>query len=87
MPTSRLRPRLAILALALLLSAVACYTDPQDQLDQAQQMIDLADILNEVSVRTAEIEFTVDSLRRVVAAQDSTIVRLANLAGVSYRPR
>ena len=86
MPRKELRPRAGFLALALLLAA-GCYTDPQDQLDQAQQMTDLADILNDVSVRTAEIQFTLDSLRGVVAAQDSTIARLANLAGVSYRPR
>jgi len=87
MQKTQLHPRALLLILAMLLAGAGCYTDPQDQLDQAQQMTDLADILNDVSVRTADIQFTLDSLRGVVAAQDSTIARLANLAGVSYRPR
>ncbi|MEX2181497.1 MAG: hypothetical protein WD771_05605 [Gemmatimonadaceae bacterium] len=79
-----LTARLRALAVAVVFAG-ACYTDPQQQLDQAQQLTDLADILNDLTLRTTELQFTLDSLRGVVARQDSTIARLANLAGVDYR--
>jgi hypothetical protein len=53
-------------------------------MDQMQQMIDMGDILNEVQLRTADMQATLDSLRLVVARQDTAISRLANLAGVPY---
>ena len=83
-------PRLRHLALALPFAAalaVACYNDPQRQMDQMQQIIDLGDILTEVEARTAEMQFTLDSLRAVVARQDTTIYRMANVTGVPYQLR
>lgn len=65
--------------------AAACYEDPQEKLDQMQQITDMADAVNDLNSRTSELVFTLDSLRQVVARQDSTIARLANLAGVEYR--
>ncbi len=70
-------------ALALTLgAAISCYNDPQRQMDQMQQILDLGDILGELEQRTAEMQFTLDSLRTVVARQDTVVSRLANLAGV-----
>jgi hypothetical protein len=83
MPSPRIRPLILTLVAAGALAA-ACYNDPQRQMDQMQQITDLADILNEVQLRTADMQATLDSLQMVVAKQDSTIYRLANLAGVPY---
>jgi hypothetical protein len=77
--------RAAVLAGALALpAAVACYQDPQEQLDQMQQMTDMVDAVNEIGMRTTELQYTVDSLVEVIARQDTTLARLANLAGVPY---
>lgn len=82
--SSSIRPA-AILVVALALpAAAACYQDPQEQLDQMQQMTDMVDAVNEIGMRTTELQFTVDSLVGVIARQDTTISRLANLAGVPY---
>lgn len=83
MPTTRLRPLLLAFGLAAA-GAAACYKDPNKELDQAQQTIDLQATLDELANRTSELQFTLDSLRNVVAKQDTTISRLANLAGVPY---
>jgi len=61
-----------------------CYKDPNKELDQAQQTLDLQATLEDLGNRTSELQFALDSLRGVVAKQDSTISRLANLAGVPY---
>jgi hypothetical protein len=83
-PPARRRAVLAALAAAATLAG-ACYEDPQARMDQAQQMTDMVDVVNELNARTSELAFTIDSLRQVVARQDTTIYRLANLAGVPYQ--
>lgn len=87
MPRDRAHVRAIALPLILLLAAVACYEDPQAKMDQMQQTNDLIDVVNELNARTSEMGFTLDSLRQVVARQDTTIYRLANLAGVPYPQR
>lgn len=81
-----LRPRPVLLVLAVLaaVTAGACYQDPNAQLDQAQQTMDLQATLEELANKTSELQFGFDSLRNEVARQDSTIRKLANLAGVAY---
>lgn len=81
-----LRPLLVGLLVVAGLVA-ACYEDPQRQMDQMQQIVDLGEILNEVQLRTADMQATLDSLQLVVAKQDTAIYRLANLAGVPYNNR
>ncbi|MDH5233472.1 MAG: hypothetical protein OEW77_00835 [Gemmatimonadota bacterium] len=71
-------------AAVAILALGGCYTDPNKQLDEMQKTLDLSNTLNELSSRTAELQLTLDSLRVVVAKQDSTIATLANLAGVRY---
>ncbi len=78
-----LRTRL-LLAAAAAVAAAACYNDPNKQLDQMQETIDLQSTIEDLANRTSELQFGLDSLRGVVARQDSTIARLANLAGVPY---
>lgn len=80
-----IRRRPLLLACALL-AAAGCYTDPNTQLDQMQETVDLQATLDELGNRTSELQFALDSLRLVVAKQDTTIARLANLAGVPYAP-
>jgi hypothetical protein len=46
--------------------------------------MDLQATLEELANKTTELQFGFDSLRNEVARQDSTIRKLANLAGVAY---
>lgn len=72
------------LLLALLLTA-ACYQDPQAEMDKAQQLTDLGDALTELNQRTSDLQFTLDSLRMIIAKQDTAIVRLSAQAGIPYQ--
>ncbi len=84
-PARRPTRRLTLLAVgAALATALGCYQDPNEQLDQMQQTLDLTATIEDLANRTTELQFAVDSLRGVVARQDSTLARLANLAGVPY---
>lgn len=75
-----------LLALAALTFALGgCFVDPQKQLDQMQQMTDVADALNELNQRTADLQFTLDSMRIVLARQDTVLRRVANATGIQYR--
>ena len=70
-------------ACALML-ALACVACPASRADVAmsEQIIRLGDGLNDLRQDTAALQQQVDSLRLVVARQDSVIRQLANLAGV-----
>jgi hypothetical protein len=81
-----LRPRHVLLAAALA-GAAACYEDPQQKLDQMQQLLDIGDALNELGMQTAELQVTLDSLRMVIARQDTIIYRMANVTGIPYSLR
>lgn len=70
--------------LAALAVGAGCYRDPQAQLDEAQAQLDLTATLEDLGSRSADLQFQLDSLRAVVARQDTAIARLANLAGVPY---
>lgn len=83
MSASRLRAAL-LLSVTAAAAAGACYQDPNEQLDQAQQTLDLQATLEELASKTTELQFAYDSLANVVARQDSTLRKLANLAGVPY---
>lgn len=78
------RPLVLALSLAAIVAAGACYSDPKAQLDQMQETMDLQSTLEDLANRTSELQFALDSLRVVVARQDSTLRTLSNLAGVSY---
>ena len=77
------KPRLLLLTATVLVTA-SCYQDPNAQLDQMQEQLDVANTMDELANRTSELQFTLDSLRQVVAKQDSVLYKLANLAGVPY---
>ena len=81
-PAVRSWTRVTLLGVCAL--AIGCYRDPQAQLDEAQAQLDLTTTLEELGSRSADLQFQLHSLRGVVARQDTTIARLANLAGVPY---
>lgn len=68
-------------ALALILLCTAC---PASRADVAisEQIIQLGDGMNDLRQDNAALQQQVDSLRLVVAKQDTVIRQLANLAGV-----
>jgi hypothetical protein len=78
-------PRRPLAVAALALALTSCFTDPQQQIDQMQQMTDLADALTELNQRSAELQFTLDSMRSVLARQDTVLRRVAAATGVDYR--
>lgn len=73
--------RRAASVLALVLLCSAC---PASRADVAisEQIIQLGDGLNDLRQDNAALQQQVDSLRIVVARQDTVIRQLANLAGV-----
>lgn len=81
----RLRLRLLIPGLAL--AAGGCVRPAtQQDLYLAQALVDIQDALNEVRQTTYETQDRVDSLKFIVARQDTVIRQLANLAGVPVPP-
>lgn len=70
-------------AFALVLVCAAC---PASRADVAisEQIIQLGDGLNDLRQENAVLQQQVDSLRLVVARQDTVVRQLANLAGVPF---
>ncbi|MDF2773215.1 MAG: hypothetical protein K0S86_2710 [Geminicoccaceae bacterium] len=72
--------------LTVLALVVVCTACPATRADVAmsEQIIQLGDGLNDVRQDYAALQEQVDSLRTIVAKQDSVIRQLANLAGVPF---
>ena len=70
------------IALACLLAVVASCRNPQADALLAQQMREIGDELNNSHQETAVMHEQIDSLRIVVARQDTLLRQLAGLAGV-----
>ena len=66
----------------LLLATAGCINSPDTEAKRAEQMIQLSEALNEVRSTAADLNQTLDSIKVVLAKQDSTIAKLANAAGV-----
>jgi cytochrome c556 len=75
--------RCSVLLLAVL-SLGACYQDPEEQMAQQQLMQDMSDVVNQMGLQVAEMQGTLDSLKALVAKQDTAIYRMANVTGVPY---
>ncbi len=75
---------LAGVALAL---AAGCrqLTNPTADVELQQSLYDLQDLLMQVRDETAYLQAQVDSLQSVVAHQDSSLRRIANLIGAPIR--
>lgn len=69
-------------AVALVAALPACAPPSQQDLQSAQAMAELGESFNDIRLIQQELQDQVDSLRIVVARQDSVIRTLANLAGV-----
>lgn len=80
------RPRILRALVVAALAGVGCYQDPKAQLDAMEETLALQSTLEDLGNRTTELQFAVDSLRGVVARQDTTLRALATLAGVRYAP-
>ena len=67
-------------ALMLAVICTACPTSKAD-IAMSEQIIQLGDGLNDLRQDNAALQQQVDSLRTVVAKQDSVIRQIANLSG------
>ena len=72
-------------ALLLVLVASAC-AGPSSNVDAGQALMDLGDAVNQLRQDNAVLQSQIDSLRAVVARQDTIIARLANATGVPLPP-
>ena len=78
-------PRTApVIALVAALLLGACYQDPEERIAQQQLMQDMTDAVNQMGMQMAELQATVDSLKTIVAKQDTAVYRMANVTGVPY---
>ncbi len=86
-PTLR-RPVWRVLGPALLVAATltGCLRNPAADAAAAQALTEIADQLGAMQQDNAALQNQVDSLRTVVARQDSVLRRLANMAGVPMPP-
>jgi len=77
--------RIAIVAGVLF--AAACVPDTTAGINTAQALVELGDALNAVREEQSILQTQVDSLREVVARQDTVLRQVANVAGVPVPPR
>jgi hypothetical protein len=63
-------------------AATGCVSSPKAEAARQQQMLDIGDAVNDLRITTAQLSNTLDSLRTVIAKQDTTLARLANVTGV-----
>lgn len=75
---------LAVAAATLVLSSCR---DPRAEANIAQAMTDVGTQLSAMQQDYAILQSQVDSIRGVVARQDTIIGRLASMAGLPYSPR
>lgn len=71
----------------VVLVATGCPSDPVAQADAAQVITELADAIGELQQNNAMLQDQVDSLKLIVARQDTMIARLAAVTGVPVPPR
>jgi hypothetical protein len=75
-------------ALCLLAGLAGCrqLANPLADVELQQSLVDLQDLLTEMRDQTAQLQWQLDSLRDVVARQDSTLRVVANLVGAPLPP-
>ena len=79
-----MRTKLTLLVIAFV--SLSC-RDPRAEANVAQAMMEVGSTLAEVNQNIGELHNTLDSLRTVVAKQDTVIRQLANLAGMPLPTR
>jgi peptidoglycan hydrolase CwlO-like protein len=67
-------------------SSTACLRNPSADAATAQALTEIAAQLGDMQQDNAALQNQIDSLRAVVARQDTVLRRVANLAGVSMAP-
>lgn len=75
------RRRIALVALVSAVAVSGCAA-PQALADLQEQLNQAADAVNDINVNMSVMQSTIDSLTIVVARQDTTISRIANVTGV-----
>ena len=75
--------RRLLAALTFMLVCTACPATKAD-IAMGEQIIQLGDGLNDVRQENAALQEQIDSLRTIVAKQDTVIRQLANLAGIPF---
>jgi hypothetical protein len=81
LPFRRSVARATIVLATIALGAASC-SSPQSEAARTQQVLEIGDAVNASKNEILELRGTLDSLRIVVAKQDTTIARLANVTGV-----
>lgn len=86
---SRRRSAVALGTAGLLAASAGCggMAAPTTDMSLGQTVMELTDAVNALRDESSIMQAQIDSLRTVVARQDSTIVRLSNLAGGGLPPR
>lgn len=87
-PTRRLlgrRARAAVGPLLLVVAGCVGGLSPQSELDAAQSMLELHDVLAAIREEQAMMQEELDSLHRLVARQDTLLRRVAEVTGVPVR--
>ena len=76
--------RTILMLLVLPLSASGCrqFANPMADVELQQSLYDLQDLIAGMQDDMMQLQGSVDSLQRVVAAQDSVLRRVANLVGM-----
>ena len=66
---------------------IACTPNPVAQADAAQVITEMSDAIGELQQNAAMLQDQVDSLKMIVARQDTMIARLSAVTGVPALPR
>lgn len=78
---ARRHVRLSLVVL-LLGAATACGRNPEAEAKQQELNVELGDAVNQLAGTQSDQQATIDSLRTVVAKQDTTLQRMAAVTGV-----
>lgn len=73
-------------ALCIASALTGCLRNPSADAATAQALTEIADQLGAMQQDNAALQGQIDSLRAVVARQDTILRRVANLAGVPIAP-
>lgn len=85
----RWRPAIVLTMTGLAVVAGACngaLPSPSRDAAQGQNMLEIADALNQIREQSAALQEQVDSLREVVLRQDTVLRQLAGSAGITMKP-
>jgi hypothetical protein len=87
LPVPRCKARRVLgTALCIVGALTGCLRNPSADAATAQALTEIADQLGAMQQDNAALQNQIDSLRAVVARQDTVLRRVANLAGVPMTP-